>query len=421
MKLFNKLIDQCVNRVSGAYKGYLSPKIPKQFTIPLIEEVGHGIESIPALIDRRLRRDMPRLRLNTPLVVFDEITREIAGEKLLGQLSQSGARPTPHVITGNGYTQVEQILELALRRLAQLESPCEISSGHFDQKYGAIKCGEKRFDIVYGVGGGSVIDVAKYTAYKLNLPFVSVPTSLANDGFASPFAVLNLGGDGTMTLSANTPLAVVVDIELIKSEDSGYQRRIRSGVGDLLSNLTAVLDWKMADLRGKERFESYSAYLATCGARLVIKELLDPREDIFYSAPFLEILACSLMASAEAMSRYGSSRPASGFEHKLYHAYNELTGFKLQATHGELVAVGSLFSCRAHAQPLEDLTTAFRNIGLPVNEAGLQTCGIEREVLIAAVAAARGVKPERYTILEDGGVEKLLTALSETYPANPVT
>lgn len=417
MKLLNKLIDQCVNRVSGSYKGYLSPKIPKQFTIPLIEEVGHGIDSIPALISKRLHRDMPRLGFNAPLVIFDEITREIAGKKLLEQLQQSGAKPTAHSIHGNSFTEIEQILELALKRLSQLESGCEISSAFFDQKYGAIKCGEKRFDIVYGVGGGSVIDVAKYTAYKLNLPFVSVPTSLANDGFASPFAVLNLGSDGTMTLSANTPLAVVVDIELIKSEDSGYQRRIRSGVGDLLSNLTAVLDWKLADLRGKERFESYSAYLATCGARLVIKELLDPKEDLFYSAQFLEILACSLMASAEAMSRYGSSRPASGFEHKLYHAYNELTGFKLRATHGELVAVGSLFSCCAHGQNLDDLTHAFRNIGLPIDEAGLQECGIEREILIAAVAAARAVKPGRYTILEEGGVEKLLTALGETYPA----
>jgi len=419
MKLLNKLIDQCVNRASGAYKGYLSPKIPKQFTIPLIEEVGHGIDSIPALLHKRLHRDMPRLRFNTPLVICDAITREIAGKKLLKQLEQSGARPRAHIIASNSYAEVEQIFELALKRLAQLESPCEISSTPFDQKYGAIKCGEKRFDIVYGVGGGSVIDVAKYTAYKLNLPFVSVPTSLANDGFASPFAVLNLGSDGTMTLSANTPLAVIVDIELIKSDDSGYQRRIRSGVGDLLSNLTAVLDWKLADLRGKERFESYSAYLATCGARLVIKELLAPREDLFYSAQFLEILACSLMASAEAMSRYGSSRPASGFEHKLYHAYNELTGFKLRATHGELVAVGSLFSCRAHGQNLDDLTKAFRTIGLPIDEAGLQECGIEREILIAAVAAAREVKPGRYTILEEGGVEKLLTALSEIYPAKP--
>jgi len=419
MKLLNKIIDQCVNRASGAYKGYLSPKIPKQFTIPLIEEVGHGIDSIPALLHKRLHRDMPRLRFNTPLVICDAITREIAGKKLLKQLEQSGARPRAHIIASNSYAEVEQIFELALKRLAQLESPCEISSTPFDQKYGAIKCGEKRFDIVYGVGGGSVIDVAKYTAYKLNLPFVSVPTSLANDGFASPFAVLNLGSDGTMTLSANTPLAVIVDIELIKSDDSGYQRRIRSGVGDLLSNLTAVLDWKLADLRGKERFESYSAYLATCGARLVIKELLAPREDLFYSAQFLEILACSLMASAEAMSRYGSSRPASGFEHKLYHAYNELTGFKLRATHGELVAVGSLFSCRAHGQNLDDLTKAFRTIGLPIDEAGLQECGIEREILIAAVAAAREVKPGRYTILEEGGVEKLLTALSEIYPAKP--
>ncbi len=415
MKLIYKTIDQFLNRFNGAYKGYLSPKIPKQFTIPVLEEVSNGIESIPAFIERRLSRDIPGLNFASPLIVFDEITREIAGNKIFDQFKNLGATPTSFTIASNAYSEVEKIIEISLKRFATLDFDCEISSAHFDQKYGAVKCGEKRFDIVYGVGGGSVIDVAKYAAYKLNLPFVSIPTSLANDGFASPFSVINLGQDGTMTLCANTPLAVVIDIALVKSDDPGYRRRIRSGIGDLLSNLTAVLDWQLADRNKKERYESYSGYQAICGARLVMKELQD-LEDPFYDNQFLELLGCSLIASAEAMSRYGSSRPASGFEHKLYHAYNVLTNFRPQATHGELVAVGALFSSLAHGNFHRELLDAYRHVGLPTDSAGLEGCGIDREVLLAAVRAAGKVKPDRYTILEDAGPEKLLNALHRTYP-----
>jgi glycerol-1-phosphate dehydrogenase [NAD(P)+] len=415
MKLINKIIDQCLNRSNGAYKGYLSPKIPKQFTIPIIEEVNNRIESIPGFIDQRLKRDMPKLSFAKPLIIFDEITRDIAGEKVAAQFINMGAQPVTEIVSSNNFSEIERILDSSLKRFAGLEFNCEISSSHFDQKYGAVKCGEKRYDIVYGVGGGSVIDVAKYVAYKLNLPFVSIPTSLANDGFASPFSVINLGQDGTMTLCANTPLAVVVDIDLVKSDDPGYRRRIRSGIGDLLSNITAVLDWQLADQRDKERYESFSGFQAICGAQLVMNELGTDR-DIFYDDHFLGILACSLIASAESMSRYGSSRPASGFEHKFYHAYNELTDFNPGATHGELVAVGALCSSHAHGKFQDDLRQAYRNAGLPINNKGLSDCGIKPDLLASAISAAQKVKPERYTILEDCGIEKMLSALHEAYP-----
>jgi len=415
MKLINKIIDQCLNRSSGVYKGYLSPKIPKQFTIPIIVEVNNRIESIPEYVDRRLKRDIPGLRFSKPLIIFDETTRGIAGEKIAAQFKNMGAQPTSQIASSNNYSEIERILESALKRFAGLESTCEISTSRFDQKYGAVKCGEKSNDIVYGVGGGSVIDIAKYVAYKLNLPFVSIPTSLANDGFASPFAVINLGDDGTMTLCANTPLAVVVDIELVKSEDPGYRRRIRSGIGDLLSNLTAVLDWQLADQKNKERYESFSGFQAICGAQLVMNKLQTDR-DLFYDDHFLGILACSLIASAESMSRYGSSRPASGFEHKLYHAYNELTAFRPGATHGELVAVGALCSSYAHGKYQDNLRQAYTNAGLPVSSKDLADCGIKRDLLISAISAAKKVKPERYTILEDRGPEKMLEALHEAYP-----
>lgn len=46
---------------------------------------------------------------------------------------------------------------------------------------------------VVGVGGGKVLDFAKYTSYLLRLPYISVPTSMSNDGFCSPTSSLTAG------------------------------------------------------------------------------------------------------------------------------------------------------------------------------------------------------------------------------------
>src|SRR5579875_1210140 len=46
------------------------------------------------------------------------------------------------------------------------------------------------FEAVAGIGGGKTIDVTKYAAHMAGIPMVSVPTSLAHDGIASPVSTL---------------------------------------------------------------------------------------------------------------------------------------------------------------------------------------------------------------------------------------
>ena len=49
------------------------------------------------------------------------------------------------------------------------------------------KIGDRIPDVIIGLGGGRSVDVAKMTAFKLNKPLVSVPTSASHDGISSPF------------------------------------------------------------------------------------------------------------------------------------------------------------------------------------------------------------------------------------------
>ena len=52
-------------------------------------------------------------------------------------------------------------------------------------------------DAVIGIGGGKVIDVAKYVGFLRKIPFYSVPTSSSSDGFSSSSASLLVDGKKT--------------------------------------------------------------------------------------------------------------------------------------------------------------------------------------------------------------------------------
>ena len=47
---------------------------------------------------------------------------------------------------------------------------------------------------ILGIGGGKVIDAAKYAGFLRKLPFISVPTSASSDGFSSASASLLVNG-----------------------------------------------------------------------------------------------------------------------------------------------------------------------------------------------------------------------------------
>ena len=65
------------------------------------------------------------------------------------------------------------------------------------------------------MGGGRTLDVAKYAASLVGLPMVSVATSLAHDGIASPVASLEHEGRKE-SYGVTVPVAVVVDLDYVR-------------------------------------------------------------------------------------------------------------------------------------------------------------------------------------------------------------
>ena len=209
----------------------------------------------------------------------------------------------------------------------------------------------KNYDALVGIGGGRTLDVAKYAATRLALPMVAVATNLAHDGIASPVSsLLHEGGKGSFGVVL--PMAVVVDLDYVRMSPP---RMVLSGVGDVVSNLTAVEDWRLAS---RERGEPVDG-LAVTFARTAAESVLAPvrRHGV---DNFLTVLAGGARALGPGDGGAGSSRPCSGGDHEIMHAIDAL--FPGTANHGELAGVGALFSAflRDNQRLAEQIDTCLR-------------------------------------------------------------
>src|SRR3954452_2781744 len=264
------------------------------------------------------------------------------------------------------------------------------------------------FDAVVGIGGGKTLDNAKHAAALSGLARVAVATSLAHDGIASPVSSLEEHGRKA-SFGVQMPIAVVVDLDYVRASDPKMRR---SGIGDVISNLSAIADWWLAS---EERGEPVDG-LAVTFARTAATALLH-REDGIDDDDFLIALAEALVLSGLAMVAAGSSRPCSGADHEILHAIDHL--YPGTAQHGELAGVGSLFTAflREDAKMARDLDPCLTRHELPRTPADL---GLSLDQFAEAVVHAPGTRPDRYTILEhldlsEGEAGDRVRAYAETF------
>jgi glycerol-1-phosphate dehydrogenase [NAD(P)+] len=252
----------------------------------------------------------------------------------------------------------------------------------------AAKLRSRSYDAVVGIGGGTTVDTAKYAATRWAMPMVSVATSLANDGIASPVAsLINDGIKGSY--GVHIPIAVIVDLDFV---ENGPERVNRGGIGDVISNISALADWELArEVRG-EPVDGLSASLARMGAEAVINHTGDMTDD-----GFVTVLAEALISSGLAMAVCGTSRPTSGGCHEIMHATDSL--FPGTASHGELAGLGALFCTflRGDERRFAQMADCLSRHQLPRTPADV---GLSADEFVEIVEFAPRTRPDRYTILE---------------------
>lgn len=322
---------------------------------------------------------------NSVLIVVDKKTKKLSGDEIFKLLSKAGYNVKEKIASAPTVNEVNNVIKYA---------------------------GKNNIDLMLGVGGGSVIDITKLAACDLSRQFISVPTCASHDGIASPRASLK-NRKGSVSKTAVSPLAILADTSVICKAP---YKMLASGCADVISNISAVMDWELAHKLKNEEFSSHSAVLAKTAAQMLIDHADEIRPDAEESA-WLAVKA--MIVSGVAMSVAGNTRPASGAEHMFSHMLDHLgPGIMLKGNkgrkpmHGEQCGIGAIMMVYLHGGDWKQIRDALKKIGAPITSREL---GISKKKIIEALVHAQEIRPERYTILgEKGLTEEAAKKLAKT-------
>ena len=276
----------------------------------------------------------------------------------------------------------------------------------------AAVIGQKRVDVLVGMGGGKAIDTAKIAADRANLPVIIIPTIASTDAPCSGCAV-RYSQDGifdAVLYQKTNPAAVLVDVGIIAAAPPRF---LVAGMGDALST------WFEA--RSCDRTQSANE----CGgigtmtglaiAKLCYETLLNygaaakVASERQIASPALErIIEANILLSGLGFESAGLA--AAHAIHNGLTALPETHAFY----HGEKVAFGVLAGLQLADAPMDEVKTVFtfcEEVGLPTTLADLGLGKASREKLM--VAAKKASAPDQPIHHEAGVVtpDKVLNAM----------
>lgn len=254
--------------------------------------------------------------------------------------------------------------------------------------------------VIVGIGGGRAIDVAKLVATRRDRPMYCIPTSLSNDGFASPQSSLTQAGR-RQAFAANLPSGVVVDTEVCLAAPKILWL---SGVGDLVAKLTAVRDWKLAFHHDGTPVDDFAALLSDAS---VFQFLGYPEHDV----EGIQLLATALMLNGVSMAISGNSRPASGSEHLISHALDSIC--ETPHLHGLQVGMATYLVSHLHGAATESIRHLFAKTGF---WQAIREQPFRRGEWRAAIQMAPEIKKNFHSILSERDCTDELLSIVDSDP-----
>ncbi len=202
---------------------------------------------------------------------------------------------------------------------------------------------ERKPDYVVVVGGGTLMDFGRYSAWKLGIPFVAIPTIVSSDGFTADICSIIIDGQ-KKSIPMQAADAVICDIGIV----AGAPRFLTiAGVQDIMAKCVSIADWKIASLVSGEYFCQQVCDMAQEALELMTRCAYDLKAG---KEPDIETMAYTQMLSGLTMQILSNSRAASGAEHLVAHLVEmKPRGFEnAHGLHGECVGVGTLLVAEAY-------------------------------------------------------------------------
>lgn len=247
----------------------------------------------------------------------------------------------------------------------------------------AISAQLSDIECILGLGGGKAIDTAKYIGCITRTATLSIPTSLSNDGFCSPQSSLTESGK-RVSLKSSMPTGVIVDTAVCLQAPKILWL---AGIGDLVSKLTAVRDWKLAFHHQNTAVDDFAALLSDASVFQFMG-----RPD--FNLDGVQRLATALMLNGVSMSICGSSRPASGSEHLISHALDALSD--RPRLHGLQVGIATYLISHLHGTGTDAIRNVFSKSGF---WEAIEADPFSRTEWRQAIQRAPSMKTNFFTIL----------------------
>ena len=258
------------------------------------------------------------------LVVYDKNTYSATDGVVTKKLNENGFKVREYMFNVSAHANEECV---GLLMFAMVNSP----------------------KMIIGIGSGSICDLSRFCAYKLNIPFMICGTAPSMDGYASTVAAMTVSGI-KKSFVTTYPTVIIGDLDVLKNAPIDM---IASGFGDIAGKVSALLDWKLGRIVTKEHYCEKIVQLTNTAVNKCFEAgsgLKDRNENA------IEMLMNALSISGITMQLNGNSRPASGAEHHISHFLEMTDEIKDRkgAYHGAKVGMASQITLRLYEKLFSD-------------------------------------------------------------------
>jgi glycerol-1-phosphate dehydrogenase [NAD(P)+] len=323
------------------------------------------------------------------VLVNDSNTWKVAGERISKCLTDSGFERVETTFVENGAVRSE--VDKARRKIQSLK-PC----------------------LVFGIGGGVNMDIAKASGFLEESNWITVPTIFSTDamtGINATFRAERIGLDGRAhksdyDLAVGPPLACIVDTDIVRKAPWRFQA---AGFADYIAKLCATEDWNLAYSLGRDK--DYSEYAITLARAQVEYLMKNARQIRKMEEPAFNAFLAAMMNDGFLTEIGGSSRILFGSEHIVAQALmDEQLRANVRGLHGEQVAIGTILM--AYLQGLDWLAIrkALEEVGAPTRS---EQIGLSGKSIIRTLTRAREIneawirdRPDIHTILMEKSVNE---------------
>ena len=169
-------------------------------------------------------------------------------------------------------------------------------------------------DLFLAVGSGTINDSCRLVSYRMGIPYGVVATAPSMDGYLSAGSPILFDG-GKNTIKCTTPRFLIADTSIIK--DAPFDMLL-AGIGDMFGKYVGILDWELArDYSGEYFCERIAGeVIKATDSCLKSGALLRSRDE-----GVIKSVMEGFVITGLGMAYTGNSRPASGSEHIVAHAF----------------------------------------------------------------------------------------------------